>query len=189
MPISPTLTAYPSGSGKSAAGGSTLLRRPPHLSSCLLQWQVCHITKAPVTAKFILHWESVWVERHVERGAKFKNGLKVVIYRWWVRFALVLLSGCQSPTWLVEDCNGKEQAPRTPEAAPRPAQVHAGLLILQLGGESRQDTATSLWGPGDIPHLFVKRPSRVSSFQVPGHPWPAGGGGRWDTTPLCCPCH
>lgn len=103
MPISPTLTAYPSGSGKSAAGGSTLLRRPPHLSSCLLRWQVCHITKAPVTAKFILHWEPVWVKRHVE------NGLKVVIYRWWVRFALALLSGCQSPTWLVEDCNGKAE--------------------------------------------------------------------------------
>lgn len=75
-----------------------------------------------------------------------------------------------------------------PEAAPRPAQVHAALLILQLGGESRQDVATSLWGPGDIPHLlfsaFVNRPRSQPCLRLPGHPWPAGGRGRWDTAPL-----
>ncbi len=107
----------------------------------------------------------------------------MVIYSWWVWFALALLSsartGCQS---LARNGYGgeKRSEPRreetataspAPEAAPRPAQVHAALLILQLSGESRQDMVTSLGGLVTspiscfLPSLTVLIPSPVSSFQ------------------------
>lgn len=81
------------------------------------------------------------------RGGELKNELKVVAL---ICTSASVFSGCQSPTRLVTENwtekLRKEQAPQAPEAAPRPDQVHAGLLILKLGGESRQDTATSLMG-------------------------------------------
>lgn len=111
-----------------------------HLSSCLLKWQVFHITKAPVTAKFILQWEPIWVRRQKEgrfwQKEQVKERLQLAIYKCWVR---ELENRVRT-----EERRGNIS--RLPKAAPCTAQVQRSLFILELGGEARRDIATSLLG-------------------------------------------
>lgn len=89
MPPSLPFLFVASGLGEESGWRSTLFCHTLHLSSCLLKWQVFHITKAPLTAKFILQWEPIWVRRQKEgrfwQKEQVKERLKMAIYRCWVR--------------------------------------------------------------------------------------------------------
>lgn len=140
MPLSLPFLFVASGLGEESGWRSALFCHSLHLSSCLLKWQVCHITKAPVTAKFILQWKPIWVRRQKEgrfcQKEWVKERLQRAIYGFWVRE--------------LEDRHGskemRENMSLLPKAAPCSAQVQRSLFILELGGEARRDIATSLLG-------------------------------------------
>lgn len=120
-------------------------------------------------------------------GEWAKGGMKEVIYRWWVWFALALLShGKIYFSGGLEDegeQGGEDSAPALPQPqAPRGlAQVQRAILITLHSGASRHGTAKSL-RDNPMPRFSSILRSILSLFPCPlltflsspGHPFPAG---------------